>query len=119
MQKKCVLIYDDDDQIREICEFLLSDEYRVQTFPSCKNLFADIENVKPGIILMGLWMPVFPWEKAIKALRENEATKDIPVIVFSAVTNIDSISNRIKATAILEKPFNIEQLKSVVSTFIL
>ena len=47
MQEKCVLIYDDDEEISKICQLILAEEYQqVHTFLSCENVFADIEPVE-------------------------------------------------------------------------
>ncbi len=120
MQEKCVLIYDDDDEIRKICKLILADEYRqVEVFDNCENLLEDIDKVKPDIILMDLWMPKLDGEHAIALLRANDKTKSIPVVVFSAVNEIVKISERIKATALLKKPFGIEELKETVKRHIL
>ena len=120
MQEKCVLIYDDDDEIRRICKLILSDEYQqVEAFASCENIIEDIRKVNPGIILMDLWMPIMDGEHAVKYLHENENTKHIPVVVFSAVNDIEKISKRIEADALLKKPFSIVELKETVQKFIL
>jgi two-component system cell cycle response regulator DivK len=119
MQDKCVLIYDDDYEILRISKLILADEYgRVETYPSCENLFEDIERCDPNIILMDLWMPHVDGEHAIELLRKNEKTKDIPVIVFSAVQNIEKISERINATALLKKPFSLQELRDTVKKYI-
>lgn len=120
MQNKCVLIYDDDDEIRQVCKLILAQEYsRVEIFESCENMFDDIEKVRPDIILMDLWMPIMDGESAVKFLRENDATKHIPVIVFSAVNEIEKISRRIDATDLLRKPFGIDELTETVQKYIL
>jgi len=40
-------------------------------------------------------------------LKENEATKNIPVIIFSANDDIRQISKKVNADGYVEKPFNI------------
>ena len=119
MQEKCVLVYDDDREILRITKLILADEYQqVETCASCENLFEDIDRVKPHIILMDLWMPHVGGEHAIELLRANDKTKDIPVVVFSAVNDIEKISKRINATALLKKPFSLEDLRETVSRYI-
>lgn len=119
MQEKCVLIYDDDYEILRISKLILGDEYQqVETYASCENLFEDIERVKPHIILMDLWMPHVGGEHAIQLLRENDKTSNIPVIVFSAVNDIEKISKRINATAMLRKPFSLDELRETVRNYI-
>jgi DNA-binding NtrC family response regulator len=48
MHPRTILIYEDNDEIRRICELILENEYLdVQAFNSCENLFEDIEKVEP------------------------------------------------------------------------
>ncbi len=113
--KKCVLIYDDDVEILKICRLILaSEDYEVQTVECCDNIIEDIEKIKPDIILMDLWMPNIGGEEAANIIRENKKTDHIPIILFSAVTDIEKISKRVKATAILKKPFDIGSLIATV-----
>jgi DNA-binding NtrC family response regulator len=120
MQEKSVLVYDDDTEILRITRLILADEYQqVETCANCEKLFEDIDRVNPDIILMDLWMPEIGGEHAIQLLRANDKTKHIPVIVFSAVNDIEKISQRINATAMLRKPFSLEELRETVSRNIL
>ncbi len=120
MQEKCVLIYDDDFEILRISKLILANDYQhVETYPSCENLFEDIDRVKPDIILMDLWMPHIGGEHAIELLRGNDETKNIPVVIFSAVNDIEKVSIRVNASAMIKKPFSIDELRETVRKFIL
>ena len=119
MQEKCIFIYDDDHEILKICKLILADEYsHVKTFTSCENLFEDIEQLNPHLILMDLWMPEMDGALAVESLRANEKTKNIPVVVFSAVNDIETISEKINATALIRKPFSIEDMRETVKKHI-
>lgn len=66
MQDKTVLVYDNDDEILRIIRLILASEYKqIETYSSWENLFKDIDQVKPDIILMDLLMPYCNGEKAI------------------------------------------------------
>lgn len=120
MQQKSILIYDDDTEILEITKLILSGEYQiVETLLNCKNLFQDIERVKPDLIIIDLWMPEMNGQDAIELLRMNDHTRKIPVLVFSAVNNVGKIAKEIHATGAIEKPFNINVLKETVKKYIL
>jgi len=118
MEKKCVLIYDDDIETLNVCRAILG-SYRVEALTTCENIIADIEELKPELILMDLWIPKIGGENAINLMHENEKTKHIPVIVFSANNNIREISERVKANAVLEKPFNIKCFRKMIEKNIL
>jgi len=119
MQKKSVLIFDDEADICEICHLVLGDDYNVETFNSIENLLIEIERVKPDLILMDLVMAkINDGERAIEILLKNSATKEIPLIVFSAIANGEKITQRLGATAFIEKPFNIAGLRETVARHI-
>ncbi len=118
--RKCILIYDDDVEILVVCSAILEmHNYHVETHSNCENIIADIDLIKPDIILMDLWIPNTGGEKAIAILRDNPVTKHIPVILFSANDEIDKISERIKANGYLKKPFDISTLKKPIENHIL
>jgi two-component system cell cycle response regulator DivK len=120
METKCVLIYDDDLEILNVCKAILSSEnYRVETLPNCENIISDINRIEPDIILMDLWIPTIGGENAIRCMQEDEKARDIPVVLFSANDEIEKISERVNATAFLKKPFDIHTFKQTIKENIL
>lgn len=111
----CVLIYDDDIEILKVCKVILElQNYRVEILSSCENIIDDIVHLKPNIILMDLWIPETGGENAIHIMRNNSATKHIPVILFSANDEIEKISKRINANDFLKKPFDILTFRQTI-----
>ncbi|MEO7523238.1 MAG: response regulator [Ferruginibacter sp.] len=118
-RKPCVLIYDDDKEILFLCKAILGeDQYDVVTLSFCENVIADIDLIKPDVILMDLWIPTIGGEQAIMLLKNDPLTRDIPVIIFSANAEIKEICSRIKADGYIEKPFDIMLLKDTIRTHI-
>lgn len=113
--KKCVLIYDDDPEISFLCKVILAkNNYRVETMSHCENILDDIALIKPDLILMDLWIPEIGGEQAIMLMKSNTATKHIPVIIFSANAEIESICKKINADGYIEKPFDIALFNEVI-----
>ena len=113
--KKCVLIFDDDPQILMVCKIILErHNYRVETRPFCDNIIQDINCEKPDIILMDLWIPLIGGEAAINLMKNDEETRQTPVILFSANAEINIIAARAKANGFLKKPFDINELVDIV-----
>lgn len=115
---KCVLIYDDDAEILFLCKAILKNDYRVETLDRCDNVLLDVETIKPDIILMDLWIPNIGGEKAIGLLKENAATENVPILLFSANADIREITKSLNATGYLEKPFDISMLKETIDKYI-
>lgn len=116
--KKCVLICDDDNSILEVCKLILHKEYRVETVTNCENIIENITTFNPHIILMDILMPG-EGAKAAKLVHQTNETSHIPVILFSALSNIKDISKDTNATAILEKPFDLNVLIETIKSYVL
>ena len=113
--KKNILIYDDDEEILFLCKAILSKyDFTVKTLSKCDNILTDIETFNPNIILMDLWIPQIGGEKAIEIIKQNESTKQTPVLIFSANADIKDISKKVNANGYLEKPFNISTFIEII-----
>lgn len=113
---KCILIYEDDQDILFLCrQILATNQYRVETLSRCETVISDIDYIKPDLILMDLWIPEIGGEKAIAMIKENPATCHIPVILFSANAEIKEICKKINADGYIEKPFDIDTFKETIA----
>lgn len=115
---KCILIYDDNQEILFLCRKLLSKQYRVETLAKCENVLNDIDRIKPNLILMDLWIPEIGGEKAIALIKAKPSVSHIPVLLFSANSSIKEISIKINADGYIEKPFDIYTLKKMIEAYI-
>ena len=114
--EKCILVYEDDLEILQLCKTILSTSgYKVEAMSNCENIISDVARIKPNLILMDLWIPQIGGEQAITLLRESSDNNEMPVVIFSAHEDIEAISKRINATSFIKKPFDISTLKGVIS----
>ena len=88
--------------------------YKVETRVCCDDIIKDIATVNPNLILMDLRIPKIGGEVATKLVRENSLTKHIPVIIFSANTEIQQVCERANANGFLKKPFEVVDLLNIV-----
>lgn len=69
---------------------------------------------EPDIILLDLFMPDMPGEDVADALKENNATADIPILFVTALATNDDIVNRdenkIGNNYIMPKPIRTKKL---------
>ena len=112
---KSILIYDDDQDILEICRYILeAKDYKVITKTNCRDVINDIRNNRPDIIIMDNWIPDMGGVQATQAIRKDPEFASIPVILFSANKDIRLLVEEAGADAFIEKPFNIPQLEQLV-----
>ena len=113
--KKRILICDDDVDILEVCRVILRKKnMEVLTSVDCESIFPLMDELKPDVILMDLWIPLMGGEACTKKLRELELTRSIPVILFSANNEIEQISKRVNADGFIRKPFDIKDLIGLI-----
>ena len=118
-QSKCILIYEDDQEIVLLCKtILIKNHYQVESLSSCENVLSDLEKIKPDLILMDLWIPEIGGEKAIIKIKENPASQQIPVILFSANSDIQEICKKINADGYIQKPFDIQTFLDTIKQHI-
>ena len=113
---KCILIYEDSQEILFLCKMILSKmNYRIETMSKCDNVIKDIAVFKPDFILMDLWIPKIGGEKAVVLIKENPATRHIPVFLFSANDKIEEICKKSKADGYIKKPFDVVAFKETIA----
>ena len=107
-EKKFVILVDDNPTNLKIGKHVLSEKYRVATFPSAEKLLNALENNHPAIILLDIDMPEMNGYEAIKILKSKPETKNIPVIFLTAKTESDDELEGLSLGAIdyITKPFN-------------
>ena len=118
-QSKCILIYEDDQEIVLLCKtILIKNHYQVESLSSCENVLSDLEKIKPDLILMDLWIPEIGGEKAIIKIKENPTSQQIPVVLFSANSDIEEICKKINADGYIQKPFDIHTFLETIKQHI-
>jgi DNA-binding response OmpR family regulator len=116
---KKIIIFDDDEDILSICTYILSEQgWEVHTYTDCNNIAERVEGIMPKVILMDNWIPDAGGIIATQTLKKTDALKDIPVIYFSANSDIQLLANHAGAETYLAKPFDIEELERVINAVI-
>lgn len=109
--QKSILIYDDDAEILMVCKLILEQkDYLVTAKLFCDDIITDYAEVNPDIILMDLRIPSIGGEKAVHIIKAHPAAAHVPVILFSANSEINIIVQRTKANGFINKPFDINTL---------
>jgi DNA-binding response OmpR family regulator len=113
--KNKIFICEDDPGISEVMNMILEGEgYETKCFNNGRNIEKEIEEGRPDLILLDLWMPEMDGEAIIAKLKGNEGTNNIPIIIVSAASDIERVAIQYKADNYLRKPFHIDELASVV-----
>lgn len=113
-----IYFLEDDDFIYNILNTALqSNDYILKGFKTGKDLFKEINNNIPKILLLDLMLPDTSGQEVIKKIRSNKFLADIEIIVISAKNLLHDKINilNIGADDFIEKPFDIDYLLSKIN----
>ena len=110
--KKKILVADDELYIRLLVKDILEPEFDVIEASNGEEAVSTTRNELPALVLMDILMPKLDGYTACHAIKNNELTKDIPVIMLTGVGHElnRQLSQEMGATAYITKPFNPEDL---------
>jgi len=113
---KKIVIFDDDEDILSICAYILEEQgWEVHTFIDCNNIIEKVSPIMPSVILMDNWIPDVGGIVATQSLKNDESLKSIPVVYFSANSDIQLLADHAGAETYLAKPFDLEELEKTIN----
>ncbi len=113
MAEKTVLVVDDEIHIVHVVAIKLRNNgYEVITANNGAEALELAQQESPDIIVTDYQMPVMSGLELVKELRENEITKNIPVILLTARSFAISkeVQNDLQISRCLSKPFSPREL---------
>ena len=117
--RECVLIVDDDDDLRDTMADLFRDEgFVVATARDGRQALAYLAtHAAPCLILLDLMMPVMSGEQFREAQLADARLAEIPVVVLSASHDGRMVASQMNATAFLAKPPQVDVLIETVTRY--
>lgn len=112
-QTKTVLLADDESFMLRLLEATFrKGGYNIAQARNGTEALASAAALRPQLIVMDVMMPGLDGLSAIRELKQNETTRDIPIIVLSskghALTKVEA--EEAGAVLFLTKPFSPNQL---------
>ncbi len=114
---KHILIVDDDKTNLASAKAVLSDLYKVTLVTSGSMAFRFLENNSCDLILLDINMPDMNGFEVMKAIKCNEAWKNIPIIFLTADNDAETESSCLEAGALdfIVKPFVTTVMRSRIA----
>jgi DNA-binding response OmpR family regulator len=112
-----IIVVDDDKTSTALFEqVLLMNKYEVVTLNESARTVDTANEVKPDLIILDLMMPEPDGFKVCRMLRANPLFRRTPIIIVTALNDLDSklVAMGAGATDYLVKPFHIDQLFSMI-----
>ncbi|MEN2995109.1 MAG: ATP-binding protein [Thermodesulfovibrio sp.] len=104
-KEKVVLAIDDNPDAVDLIRKYLEKEYKVIGILNSEDAVRKAKEIKPVAITLDIMMPKKDGWQVLKELKEDEETKDIPVIIVSIVEN-KTLAFSLGATDYFVKPLD-------------
>ena len=117
---KVLIAEDTDSNFQHTRDLLVSLGYEVERAHNGREAVDSCQARCPDVVLMDIDMPVMNGLDAIRLLRQDDRTRDVPIIAVTAVANIVDARACMKAgaSAYLAKPFALRSLMSTMSSVV-
>ncbi len=114
-----VLVVDDEHEIIEfIADLLQEHSYAVSSAVSVAEALKRIEQDQPNLVLLDLLMPLVNGQELLRIMRERNMLLRMPVIIITANRADPATLCAAGASAVIEKPFQIQELFKQIERYI-
>ena len=120
---KRILVVDDRNELLHLMRRVLEDEqYQVSILRDGKDAFIQVKSILPDLLILDLKLGDMSGQDILKQVKNDPATADVPVIVYTAaVLEADEVTRLIngdpqfyRSVCLLRKPFELETLLNKV-----
>jgi CheY-like chemotaxis protein len=118
MARKTILTVDDDPVVLEAINEVFSDEYNVLMARDGHEAVEMANQHRIDLILLDIMMPGLDGFSTLMLLKDSEHTRDIPVIMLTAVGKKEKVISAFRdgAAGYLLKPFKEDTLRNKIES---
>lgn len=115
--QKTVLVVDDDENILNLLEICLSDNFIIKKAKNGKEALKILNEKTPDLVLLDLMMPNISGKDVCRELRKKS---DVPIIFLSAKDQRDEFLRDplLRITEYIPKPFDPQDLVQRISGYL-
>lgn len=117
-----ILVAEDQAHIRALIEYKLKNNgYRVIAVDNGADALAQAKEGGPDLILLDVMMPMMTGFEVLAALKQDEKTRGIPVLLVTAQSKEEEVLKGLELGAddYITKPFSPNELAARVKTVLL
>ena len=120
MGKEKILVVDDEENVRRLLRSMLGNKYIVLEAKDGEVAIDIARSQKPDFILMDIMMPNIDGYTACHTIKQDPATKTIPVVMLTAVGQElnKKLAQEMGADGYITKPFGLLELLNTVERFL-
>ncbi|MGE3910302.1 MAG: response regulator [Chloroflexota bacterium] len=114
-ERKTVLVVEDDEAVSSLLVALLEDRgYNAVPALDGRSAVELARKLVPHLITLDLALPGSDGHEVLANLKSDARTRDIPIVVISAFTQILPAGDRKKLAYLLGKPFDVSEVLDIV-----
>ncbi|NOR15207.1 MAG: response regulator, partial [Candidatus Aminicenantes bacterium] len=115
-----LLVIDDNPEVRKLMKMLLAEEFDLELTTSAERGLILLKDKNPDLILCDVMMPGMDGHAFSKKVKSDESTKHIPILLVTAQSGADMMSEGIEAGAddYIAKPFDSIELKARIRSLL-
>jgi DNA-binding response OmpR family regulator len=118
----CVLIVEDDPQVagllRRALELEGHEDWSIDILSDGRAALMRAQEAAPRIVLLDVRLPDMDGAEVYRRLRASPATRGCQVVFLTASSSLDLSLRGVDGGVLLRKPFDIEQVITLVSTLL-
>jgi CheY-like chemotaxis protein len=116
--RKRILVVEDDSSIGDVLQMMLEDAgYAVELQPD-GHLIQHMQQPFPDLLLLDIRLSGIDGRTICWQLKNQEATRHIPIIILSAHKDMQQMMNDVGANDFLAKPFDMAHLLTLVAKYL-
>lgn len=119
-EQQVIMVVDDSQTVRNIMGLILNRTgYRSVRVASAMEALQTLTEVIPDLIFLDITLPGMDGLDVCKIIKENERTKDVPVVMLSGNNEVfDKVMGRLAGAAdYITKPFEPETIVECLQTY--
>lgn len=116
-----VAIYEDDDQLRALLEMLVSGTEGLilkGSYPNCSNIYSDIRQYKPHVIVMDIGMPECNGMEGIRIVKEYDV--GVRILMHTVFDDDEKLFACLSSGAngyLLKKDTSLHLIRSIIDVY--
>ena len=119
-EQPTILVIDDDPAMQTVLEIALREAgYRVEVASDGQEGVAKLVSLRPNLVICDIMMPQMDGVEAFQRMKDQLQEEGIPIFVITALNRKPWFADlEAEGAGIIQKPFDIEQVLSLIQTML-
>ncbi|MBO9341340.1 MAG: response regulator [Roseiflexus sp.] len=119
-EQPTILVIDDDPAMQTVLEIALREAgYRVEVAGNGQEGMRKLVSLRPNLVICDIMMPQMDGVEAFQRMKDQLQEEGIPIFIITALNRKPWFADlEAEGAVIIQKPFDIEQVLSLIQTML-